>query len=196
MRPSPLAARLLGAMTIVALGGTPLSGQASRPEPGSRVRITAPAVELDRTVGTLEGFSGDTILFAPQAGLVSGRQRRIPKALVERLELQAGERGHTGSGILLGMLGGLTIVGFGVGSLVDCGDYDQNLCRTVFGVVGLGAGALIGGGIGASARSEAWIDFDLAAPLGLGVVGWPDGVGLGLRLRGSSRRSPQSANRR
>lgn len=113
--------------------------------PGTRVRVTAPALAPKPLVGTIKKLSDDAIDLA-----VKGRDDviSVPRASVIRLEVSRGR--NRGKGALIGGAA-LATVGI-VWGAVGChgSEFPPWLCATILGVpglvVGAGVGALVGSG--------------------------------------------------
>ena len=134
--------------------------------PGSRVRISAAAAGLDRTVGTVQDTAGGVLLVQVQRERVvqyEGFQRTvseatlytIDRASITVLEVYVGTRGRAGQGGVIGL--GL---GVGLGFLLgeDCGTSDSFVCfdRSTVAVALGGPFGLVGLGIGALSRTDRW----------------------------------------
>jgi hypothetical protein len=126
---------------------------------GTRVRITAPTLMLDRQRGQLLSIDRDSLVLEG-SGLDLGSSDAAPKVwiiprdAVAELERSLGSRGNAGKGLLIG--GGIGLL-IGLGSTSLCqgsGDYGT-LCAMIIGA-STGGGALLGALFGAAARSERW----------------------------------------
>jgi hypothetical protein len=126
---------------------------------GTRVRITAPALMLDRQRGQLLSIDRDSLVLEG-SGLDLGSSDAAPKVwiiprdAVAELERSLGSRGNAGKGLLIG--GGIGLL-IGLGSTSLCqgsGDYGT-FCAMIIGA-STGGGALLGALFGAAARSERW----------------------------------------
>ena len=126
---------------------------------GTRVRITAPTLMLDRQRGQLLSIDRDSLVLEG-SGLDLGSSDAAPKVwiiprdAVAELERSLGSRGNAGKGLLIG--GGIGLL-IGLGSTSLCqgsGDYGT-FCAMIIGASTAG-GALLGALFGAAARSERW----------------------------------------
>ena len=126
---------------------------------GTRVRITAPTLMLDRQRGQLLSIDRDSLVLEG-SGLDLGTSDAAPKVwiiprdAVAELERSLGSRGNAGKGLLIG--GGIGLL-IGLGSTSLCqgsGDYGT-FCAMIIGA-STGGGALLGALFGAAARSERW----------------------------------------
>jgi hypothetical protein len=126
---------------------------------GTRVRITAPTLMLDRQRGQLLSIDRDSLVLEG-SGLDLGSSDAAPKVwiiprdAVAELERSLGSRGNAGKGLLIG--GGIGLL-IGLGSTSLCqgsGDYGT-FCAMIIGA-STGGGALLGALFGAAARSERW----------------------------------------
>ena len=114
----------------------------------------------DSATGTDSGTTGTTS--APDTALAdtscpistddSGNHVALPRPNITRLEISRGRKGHTGMGLLLGLVLGLSAV-----ALKDAGcGQDCEKPSTGFVVGAVAGGALVGAGIGTMIRSERW----------------------------------------
>jgi hypothetical protein len=143
--------------------------------PGSRVRITAPQLDVQPFVGTLVGLGSDGLL------VKRGRSHvptLIPRSFVVRLEVSGGRKSQAGRGTLIG-----AGVGAMPGLLLTFGDYnsDTEPSPGVVAAVGAASGAAVGAAIGWALKSEDWQPAELPA-VAAGVTPLPGG-GLGVSLR-------------
>lgn len=172
------AAPLLVALTMFALAG-PSKAQDSvlAVSSGQRVRVTAPAAGLDRTIAQVESLSTDRITLLTDAR-PSDRARpaaagpgriTLPLDSVVSLEISRGthRRAHKGSvtgGIALGALGLIWGASGGLnGTLYTCGGaispdcgYGQLLGAAGGALGGALLGGLAGGVIGWLSPAETW----------------------------------------
>lgn len=149
-----------------------------------RVRVLAPTFSRQRPVGTLAGIdsaglhlvrgSADTVL--------------IPREAVMAIDVSAGRRSHWVRGAAIGGLSGLvlaTVVWIVDEAGNDDDPFTDALDRALFPVAAVtlgGAGALVGGVIGAVARTEQW-DRVPAADVHWTLGPVARGVGMGVTLR-------------
>jgi len=132
--------------------------------PGTRVRVTAPALMLDRQRGQLVSLDRGSLVLegsGSDLGSRSAAPRRwvIPRDAVAQLERSLGIRANTRKGLLIGagvgLAAGLVVTRSGGGSACrGSGDYGE-FCATIIGASTAG-GALLGALVGAVARSERW----------------------------------------
>lgn len=121
-------------------------GQSATLTPGARVRITSPSNDLQKHVTTVTEVRGDTIVVASQAGV-----RPIALSDVSAIEVSTGRRNRVVRDGLIGLGTGFT-AGFLLGALtyeepdfLVAGPEEAGaLVGTMFGLVGLVAGAVIG----------------------------------------------------
>ena len=117
--------------------------------PGTRVRVTAPALAPKPLIGTVRTLSDDAIELA-----VKGRDDMIsvPRASVIRLEVSQGRNRRKGA-----LIGGAAVATVGiVWGAVGCHDSSDWNSWWCGGILG-GAGLVLGGGVGALVGSgEHW----------------------------------------
>ena len=166
----PEGGRMVRRRSLLLLAGvigfaTPVFASSQSLSPGTRVRVTAPSLLLDRQRGQLLTLGGDSlILRASDSDLgtrgTAPRQWVISRDAVAQLERSLGSRGHAGKGLLIGAGVGLAIglvaTDFGSSSSLcqGSGDYGT-VCAMIVGASTAG-GALLGALFGAVARSERW----------------------------------------
>jgi hypothetical protein len=148
-------------------------------EPGQRVRITVPSLDLDKHEERFSELRGDTLVLT---------STWCPIADVERLEVHAGRRSHAATGALIGILAGVLIgtpLGIAEQSHYEC-DPDNALGPCIpplptipimFAVLGGVGGAVIGGRIKTDRWSEVALD-----RLRVRVVPARRGCGLGASI--------------
>ena len=149
--------------------------------PGDTVRVTAPSMDTDDSVGTVAALESDTLTVQ-----VEGRadQLALPLASVTSLEVSRGRKSNIAKGAGIGLLaGGASGALFGiVGCAADPCEYPGAVVL-FFGVFGGGLGLLTGLVVGAATSGERWE----AVPLdGLRVSLTPfasDGVSVSASLR-------------
>jgi len=121
-------------------------------EPGQRVRVTVPSLDVNKQKATFQGMAGDTLVLSSASYSLSG---------VTRFDVYSGRKSHfwagAGIGFLVGAAGGAV-----AGSVVNCGGEDQMLCvGWGAGVFGLG-GAIVGGLVGAFVwKADKWEEVPL-----------------------------------
>ena len=125
------------------------------PGPGSRVRVTFADPSRERQTGLLVGLS-DSVHFAVQTRSNNWSDTlAIPKALIRQLEVSDGEKKHTVTGMLIGLVAGTAVVASLTSTQKRCED-DRKQCfgegLIVIVIPAVGLGALIGSGV----RTERW----------------------------------------
>ncbi len=125
---------------------------------GTRVRVTAPELDLDKYDGTVVAVRGDTLT----VGTV-----QVPLASVTRLDVHQGRKGNGGKGAIIGTLVGLpTGLALGVFYQQACSN-SSDIGQTCLGLVPIGAvavglaGALVGGTVGALMKTDRWSEVPL-----------------------------------
>ena len=149
---------------------------------GTRVRVTAPVLGLERREAVVEALRFDTLVLRTEATIA------IPPASLTRLEIHSGRHRHPWRGAGIGALGGLLIggtIGFiacehytvttptGVGNCLDSREGAQIILVAGLGL-GAAGGALLGLGIGALIKTDKWVEHPLD-DLRVGLVPQPDG---------------------
>jgi hypothetical protein len=171
------------------LAAVPLEGQAGGIEPGSRVRITAPVLELSKEVGSVLAIRGDTLLLEHQTStLQPGHGRRawstdttaVPVATVTRLEVSAGRRTNIDKGVRKGLLIG-GAVGLALGVAMAADDEGNDFVCDGAGCVASGVaggavwGLLIGLAIGAFSSRDDWRPVLAQPSAPVALIPTPDG---------------------
>ena len=177
-------------LVVVALALTAWSCSGHIPDtwidPGDRVRVTAPSLDLDKDVGTVAALVADTFVveLEDQADALD-----VPLSEVTRLEVHQGHKSRAGTGALIGAGAGAA-TGVTV-ALVDCAGDECHLDGSdvtgavvlVLGAGGALAGAGLGALIGAAIKTDRWE----LVPLDRIRVGRspaaPDGVAVSVTLR-------------
>lgn len=151
-------------------------------EPGLRVRVTAPALGLDRREAVVEALRRDTLVLRTEATIA------IPETSLARIEIYGGRHGHPWRGAGIGALSGLVVggtIGFiacenytvntptGVGNCLDSHEGAQIILLAGLGI-GAAGGALLGLGIGALIKTDKGVEHPLD-DLQVGLVPQPDG---------------------
>jgi len=155
-------------------------------DPGDRVRVTAPSLDLDKDVGTVASLVADTFVVEMED---RADALDVPFSHVTRLEVHRGQKSRAGAGALIGAGAGAA-TGLTV-ALVSCAGDECHLDGSdVTGavVLVLGAGsALAGAGLGALIGTAIKTDRWQLVPLDRIRVGrspaTPDGVALSVTLR-------------
>ena len=158
---------------------------------GTRVRVTAPVLGLDRREAVVEALRLDTLVLRTEATIA------VPRTSLTRLETYSGRRGHPWRGAGIGALGGLLIGGAiglvacenytvttptGVGNCLDSREGAQIILLAGLGI-GAAGGALLGAAVGALIKTDKWVEHPLDG-LRLGLVPQPDGrMGFGAAHR-------------
>ena len=142
---------------LTGCGGNPAPTVA--PEPGARVRVTAPDVDGRRYDGTLVGLPTDTIVVDTL---------RVALASVTRLDMHWGRKSNWDKGLLYGGAGvGAVGLGLGIAWWADCGDSGGEWCpdegwhALILAPIGFLAGGIVGAGVGALIRSDKWEEVPL-----------------------------------
>ncbi len=167
-----------------------LAQDSSQVLPGTRVRVTAPAVDANPLKGTVVAVSPETLTLAVE-GLVGETwdpRLEIPVESVTGLELSRGKYSRLGKGALIGgLIGGGLGFGLGVAAAAESGGfYDPGaeaipMAAALLGVMGAG----VGGVIGLLSPGERWEEVPLdRIRIEAGVDVTSDGsVALRMRLR-------------
>jgi len=177
------------ATTLVALSSASplLAQQPPSLKPGQRVRVTAPSVGLNRTVGTVWAVRGRDIVLQPDAPPPawsrSGYQADsldvvVSLDSVRAIEVSVGRHGHGGVGALIGAV----VVGTGFGFLA--GSCQGFMCPSPGAVAGVTAllGGLVGGVVGSGIVTDDWASVPLSRAR-IGVIATPGRrLGLGASL--------------
>lgn len=133
---------------LITLTCLPLSAQDTLAvKPGDRVRVTAPALVMDKHEDTLLQLRGDTLVFA---------STRCPLSDVTRLEAYRGRESRGATGFFLGGLIGASVGGF-IGHwshLARPWDLPHELCVAFGAVPGFLVGGFVGYRIGRRGRWE------------------------------------------
>jgi len=162
------------------------AGAQTAPGAGERVRVTS---QGSRLVGTLRHWSADSVVV--DNGGAMARFRLAEIGLVER---QVGTRGRFLHGVAIGALigGGVGAVG-GLAGGGDCNTdawlcFNRGTMAVVLGILGAGAGVVVGGVAGALSHRAIWetaytsgrrTAFDVVPVVRPGVLG----VGVSMSIR-------------
>ena len=136
---------------------------------GSRIRITAADLGLDRAPFAFLGREGEYLLVR------DGELTRYAISQLERVDLHAGTRSTVGKGLGLGALAGLGLgLGLAVVGKASCGS--EQTCGTWWVAApsgGIALGAMVGTVIGLSTRRDVWRELPLnTLRLGMRTRGW------------------------
>lgn len=148
---------------------------------GDRVRVTA--TEFGRRESVLVGLSGDTIVFR-DAG-VEGVMWTIQYGQVQRFEvLRPGAGSHAGEGTALGLIGGAMLVGAVGFVITQCDNCDgESGIGALLAVPGAVIGAIAGGLVGWSVRTDGWQRLRFPLRVTAGRSGSRSGTGPGFSVR-------------
>ena len=161
-----------------------LSAQQPPLEPGTRVRVTAPACGIERFATAIQGLHEDTLeLLGNQAGRSSSNTRCMLSSVTD-FEVHRGTSSRLALGLGVGFLAGA-----GLGALAGAGweckipDADGNraMCVSIGAGIGAATGLLLGGVIGAVNRADHWEEVPLDR-LRVSFAPQRDRVSFGLRI--------------
>jgi len=130
---------------------TQLGAAALGPWPGMRVRATPHGATP--IIGTVARVSVDTLVLE---GVAGSAPRILKLSALDGLAVNRGSYRHTREGALIGLLVGGVIGGLIGSANTDSGDPWAGLNIFAGISVGIGAGAVVGGALGAGARTEVW----------------------------------------
>ena len=144
------------------------------------LKLSAPTLFTGEIKGRVSAVAGDTLVIEQFRNRESN-YIRVPVSAITRCLVHDGTSGHFGTGVLVG-----AAVGCGTSLLVVAVDDDSDDFIDLSGfVIGAGTvgGAVIGGLIGAFARTDKWKSVPIGS-LSLGVQPVNDGkAGISLTLR-------------
>lgn len=127
-----------------------------------KVRVHAPSIAKPRIVGTVDRATPDTLVVHGLTPAAADTVWAIPLAAISSLQVSTGTHSNVGKGFGYGLLGG-GLAGAVIGAL-SC-SHDDLLgsagCAKVLGVLGAGAGAVVGLIVGAVSRSDTWEEVGL-----------------------------------
>lgn len=155
--------------------GAPLSTLAGQEvHLGSRIRVTAPTLGLQKSVGMFQGLIADSLRLD---SLV------VPLRSISRLEFSRGQSTAIGQGAGMGAAGGL-LLGVAIGaSACEEGLLSEGGCVFLAGMGGAVGGMMLGAMMGALVKQEHWSTLRLE-PLIAGSGFIPGfGLALGISLR-------------
>lgn len=147
---------------------------------GVRVRVQTPATAGGWIKGFLASADSTTIALVPDnAPPIGANQLRLPRESVRRLEIATGKKRQWLTGLIIG-----AVVGVGMGFAVDVDpqrcEFDDNYACSRGEAVAMmgGTSAVMGAGIGALVKRDAW------TPVGLDALPPPrvSRTGVGLRV--------------
>ncbi len=141
----------------LAVNGLPAQDPpAPAPAPGGRVRVTSAD---RRATGTLESIDGDTIVVRRSNGALT----KFARAPRPRLDVSSGSgmcgQGRRAACVIGGFLGG-ALVGLGAGAIAGGGCNGDELCGIQY-VFTIPAGALVGTIVGSVVGGEHWDRVDV-----------------------------------
>lgn len=144
------------------------------------LKLTAPSQFSGEMIGRLSAVAGDTLVIE-QYKKRESNYLRVPVSEITRCQVHAGTKGHFLTGLLVG-----TVVGCGTSLLLVATDDESHDFIDLSGfAVGVGTvgGAVLGGLIGAFARTDQWEPVPIGS-LSVGIHQSSDGTaGLSLSLK-------------
>lgn len=187
---------LLGTL-LISTAATNVAGQAEYLQPGQRVRVTAPAVELNKVEATIVWLHGDTAVVRHEQFHVDAHGNRTTESVVtsvslarlSKLEVRVGERSNIDKGIRTGVLIGAGL-GLALGVASAASDDSGYVCSgggcVLQGTLG-GAlwGLLIGAAVGAFTHRDEWLEIrssSLSDRVQLGIAPQQGGFGIGASI--------------
>ena len=124
-------------------------------EPGTRVRVTAPHVDIVRHTGTLARIDADTLVVGARA---------IAVEWVTRLEVVRGQKSHLLQGMGIGLLAGAAVGAVAIassGDLDNCDPFSPTTCVLIGAGLGAAVGIPVGALIGLAVRTDRWEEVPL-----------------------------------
>jgi hypothetical protein len=141
MRPYAVVIALLASLQCGILSAQ----EAPLPQLGARVRVTSALLTPPVHTGILSEFNSEAVTVGKE---------RVPRPMIQSLEISDGHRRNWGRGALIGLLGG-ALFGAAAGQF-DPHCFNKSACilggAAAFGVIGIPTGLIIGGAI----RTERW----------------------------------------
>ena len=133
-------------------------------QPGARVRITAPTLDMHRRVGEVAEVTSDTIVvvFEPDA-----LPRPIPLAAVTQADVSLGRGPSVGggaTGAVIGLLGGAAL-GLLIGEVSQSSSCSDCVYGELGAAVGGGSGLILGFIIGVAIPREKWRSISLPSQI-------------------------------
>lgn len=152
---------------VLSLFAVPLAAQVSStraiPYGGSlsgNVRVRAPSIAKSRIFGTVDRATPDTLVLRGFTAAGADTILAIPVAAITRLQVSIGTHRNAGRGLGIGLLAG-GLAGAGIGALSCSGTskfFDSGDCALILGVLGAGAGAVVGLIAGSLTQSDRWVE--------------------------------------
>jgi len=141
-------------------------------QPGQRVRVTVPSLDVNKHKTTFQRLHGDTLVFSSASYAVSD---------VTRLDVHSGRKSHTWAGAGIGFLVGAVGGGIAGHQFGLCEDNKAECALGGAGVFGLG-GSLLGAAVGGFVwKTDKWQEVPLDR-LRVSVVPTRNGIGIGARI--------------
>jgi hypothetical protein len=159
-----------GLLLSAGLGAVPSMLPGQDVQLGSRIRVTAPALGLNQTVGRFQGLLADSLRLDTVV---------VPLRAVTRLEVSRGTSSAWSKGLGIGLLGG-ALLGVGAGAAgCEDGFFSGGECTAAAGLGGALAGGLLGALVGTFIKHEKWEPLHLQTLIaGRGSNGLRLGVAL------------------
>ena len=180
--------RMSSLVAALAVTAWPCSGHvpATWIDPGDRVRVTSPSIDLEQDVGTVASFKADTIVVEMED---HADALDVPLSHMTKLEVHRGQKSRAGTGALIAAgAGAATGVTVALASCAGskCYSDGSNVWGAVVLVLGAG-GALASAGLGALIGGAIKTDRWEYVPLDRIRVGRspaaPDGITVSVTLR-------------
>ncbi|UCG87977.1 MAG: hypothetical protein JSW71_05380 [Gemmatimonadota bacterium] len=168
---------LTAGLLLVPVGD--LSGQQAQTiEPGSRVRVTAPDLGIQRLAGTCLSLSQGAMAFEPE-GL---SPLAIATVSITRLEISRGRKRKTVTGALVGIPAGLALA-LGVATIAGEEWQEEVNAGVWLAPAGALVGLVVGGTVGYTVKVDRWEEVPLDR-LRVAVAQQRDGrFALGLQVK-------------
>jgi hypothetical protein len=164
--------RWAGFLLSAGLGALPSMLPGQDVQLGSRIRVTAPTLGLNKTVGTFQGMLADSLRLDSVV---------VPLRSVSRLEVSRGTSRAWGQGLVMGLAAGaLAGVAVGASACEEGFVFSASSCVAAAGLGGGLAGMLVGTVVGTFIKHEKWTRLHLE-PL-VAERGGGAGLRLGLAL--------------
>lgn len=161
-------------------------------ESGKRIRLSAPTLGLENTVGTLVSLDSQVLVMSRiEARMRQGRKVmdtslvRVPMAQVARLQVSLGRRSNIDHGAKRGLL-----IGSGIGLALGIAWAADNTgfltcdagCVLVNVLGGASTGAALGAGIGALSSRDIWQDVPVRSSVVIVPLTQRVGIGVAIPL--------------